>query len=137
MKIPLAIAVAIPYLGLEIAWLGITIPRIYAPLFARVQGTNVWEKRPATEILAAAVVAYIVLIAGVTYFALDGDPSRMSYRTAAMRGAFLGLLVYGTYNFTNYVSFKEWGLSTLLTDTSWGTFVVATVSVLAKLLHGL
>jgi uncharacterized membrane protein len=137
MQIPLAIAVAIPYLALEMAWLGITVPRIYAPLFARVQGTAAWEKRPAVELLAAAVVAYVVLIAGIVYFALNGDPSRMSYRTAAMRGAFLGLVVYGTYNLTNYVAFAQWGLTTLLVDTTWGTCVVATVSVLAKLLHGL
>lgn len=137
MQIPLLVAVAIPYMALEFAWLGGMIPRIYAPLFARVQGTKSWQKRPTREIVAAAVVAYALLVSGMAYFALENDPSRMSYGSAATRGAFLGFLVYGTYNLTNYVAFDAWGVGLGMLDTAWGTFVVATVSVIAKLLREL
>lgn len=132
MRIPVAVAVAVPYIALEVVWLSFSISRIYAPLYARVQGTEAWERKSSAQIAVAAVVAYAILVAGISMFALDGDPSRMSYRAAAARGAMFGFVVYGVYNLTNFVAFRDWSAATSLLDTTWGTVVVAVVSVAAK-----
>ena len=42
---------------------------------------------------------------------------------AALGGAFLGALAYGTYEFTNLATLKGWSWSMLLTDLSWGIFL--------------
>jgi uncharacterized membrane protein len=37
-----------------------------------------------------------------------------------LAGAIFGFAVYGTYDFTNYVSFKNFSISFLLRDIIWG-----------------
>jgi uncharacterized membrane protein len=43
-------------------------------------------------------------------------------------GALYGLVVYGTYDLTNYSLVKDWPLTITLVDMAWGTFACATVS---------
>ena len=40
-----------------------------------------------------------------------------------MRGAVLGLIAYGTYDFTNYATLKQWPLTMVIVDLIWGTFI--------------
>lgn len=125
-------AVAVPYLALEFAWLSSTARSLYAPQFARVQGREAWGARPLPCGAAAAVVAYALLVWGLSRFALPGDPAALSDREVALSGFSLGLLVYGTYNLTNYVAFDGWYLSTVLVDTSWGALAMAASAAIAR-----
>lgn len=126
-------AVAVPYVSLEAAWLYVATPRLYAPLFARVQNRRAWSARPLYQTAAAAAMAYSILTWGVVKFALGGDPgSSMTYTDAAWNGACLGLLVYGTYNLTNFVAFDAWSVYAAAIDTLWGACVLAAVSAAAK-----
>ena len=40
---------------------------------------------------------------------------------ALIGGVALGLLAYGTYEFTNYATLKDWHPSMVITDALWGT----------------
>jgi uncharacterized membrane protein len=126
------LAVAIPYLALEAAWLSFMVPRVYSPLYSRVQGGDEWHMKSRAQTIVGAVLAYTLLTWGIAFFALPGDPSHATDAESALRGAALGLLVYGTYNLTNYVVLRDWGVLPCLIDTAWGVAVTATTAVAAR-----
>lgn len=125
-------AVAVPYVILEAAWFYLAVPRMYAPLFAKVQGGREWSPRPLPQLAAAAAAAYALLAWGVVRFALPEDSREATDGEAAAAGASLGLLVYGAYNLTNYVAFDGWGALPAAVDTAWGAFAMAAACVAAR-----
>lgn len=67
-----------------------------------------------------AALFYLGYVAGVLWFVSipamrSGDPT-----TALMNGALLGLMAYGTYEFTNYATLRDWSMAQVAVDTAWG-----------------
>ena len=44
-------------------------------------------------------------------------------------GALLGLVAYGTYDFTNLSTIRDWPLMVSLVDLAWGTSVSAVAAL--------
>ncbi|WP_226549736.1 DUF2177 family protein [Celeribacter naphthalenivorans] len=70
--------------------------------------------------LGPAALFYLGYVAGLLWFVSwpalkDNDPV-----AALIGGVLLGLLAYGTYEFTNYATLKDWSLQQVMTDTIWG-----------------
>jgi uncharacterized membrane protein len=70
-----------------------------------------------------AVVLYILVTLAVYYFAVRESKA---IREAALRGAFLGLSMYGLYDLTNFATFTNYSLSMTVIDMVWGTFLCGT-----------
>lgn len=85
-------------------------------LFAAVQ------KAPLTMRLLPAIGVYILLPV-IIYLAAVRDAPDL--KTAVLRGAATGALLYGFYDLTNYATLRGWTLHMTLTDTAWGTTVCA------------
>ncbi|MFY0596737.1 MAG: DUF2177 family protein [Cognatishimia sp.] len=67
-----------------------------------------------------AAVFYLGYIAGLLWF-VSVPALRANDPTAALiGGALLGLLAYGTYEFTNYATLKDWSFEQVATDLIWG-----------------
>lgn len=66
----------------------------------------------------AAAICYIFLICGLNYFIIK--PGR-----SIMDAFLLGLIIYGTFDFTNMALFKKWSIATSIMDTLWGGVVFA------------
>ena len=47
---------------------------------------------------------------------------------AVWTGAFLGLVMYATYDLTNLATLKDWPLKITAIDLAWGTFITAATS---------
>ena len=66
-----------------------------------------------------AAVFYLGYVAGVLWFvsmpALQSGPV-----TALIGGCLLGLLAYGTYEFTNFATLRDWTPTQVVVDTLWG-----------------
>ncbi|MDX2482667.1 MAG: DUF2177 family protein [Pseudodonghicola sp.] len=67
-----------------------------------------------------AVVFYLGYVAGVLWFVSvpalrAGDPL-----AALLGGVALGLLAYGTYEFTNYATLRDWSFEQVVIDMLWG-----------------
>jgi uncharacterized membrane protein len=60
-----------------------------------------------------AVVCYALLIAGLNYFIIQRNRS-------IPEAFFLGLVIYGVYDSTNYATLKKWESSVAIMDTLWG-----------------
>lgn len=112
MNTKLFVLFAIIFLILDIVWLQIFSIK-FGPMIAKIQNS------PMVVNKYAALAAYIVMIISY-YFILFNDPSNPpSYFKAAI----LGFAIYGTYEFTNMTTFKNWDLNVLIIDIFWGVFV--------------
>lgn len=84
--------------------------------FYNVQGA------PLTLRLIPAAIVYMIMIALVYLYAIQGA---INAKDAVLRGALLGALAYGFYDFTNYATLAKWTLEMTLVDMMWGTLLMA------------
>lgn len=56
-------------------------------------------------------------------FAVAPALAERSWRRAAINGALLGLLAYGTYDMTNLATLKDWPLAMGIVDIGWGSLL--------------
>ncbi|MCF3973334.1 DUF2177 family protein [Paracoccus salsus] len=73
--------------------------------------------------LGPAAAFYAFYIVGVLYFVSvpalrDGAPVQ-----ALLAGALLGLMCYGTYEFTSLAIMRDWSWQQVIVDTLWGGFL--------------
>lgn len=65
-----------------------------------------------------AMICYMFLVFGLNYFIIQ--PQR-----SVFDAFLLGLIIYGTFDFTNMAIFKKWSLTTSIMDTLWGGVLFA------------
>jgi uncharacterized membrane protein len=104
-------------LALDLAWLGL----IARPLYQRHLGALMAER----VFWPAAGLFYLLYGAGVVYFCAAPALREDSLPQAALKGALLGILVYGTYDLTNLAILKGWGVLISAVDVAWGIFLTA------------
>jgi uncharacterized membrane protein len=81
------------------------------------------QQEPVHLYWGAAFACYTLLILGLNYFIIH--PKRPLWDAF-----FLGCLVYGVFETTNYSIFKQWQLETVVVDTLWGGILFATTTYL-------
>jgi len=64
--------------------------------------------------IVATGLVYVVLIYGLNYFIIRKNKS-------VKEAALLGFFTYAVYELTNLSLFKNWNISTVIIDTTWGT----------------
>lgn len=106
------VAAAIAFLLLDAAWLTTMASRLYRPAIGHVM-------RPDFDLLAAAIF-YALYLTGVVTFVVR---PAFDARSALLRGAFFGLVGYGTYDLTNQATVTGWPWRVTLIDLAWGSFV--------------
>lgn len=102
---------------LAIDLVGIT--QIIRPVFERHVGDLLAD--PFRMVPAAAF--YAAYIAGLLYFVSLPALAEERPVKALIGGALLGLMCYGTYEFTNYATLRDWSMQQVVTDTLWGGFL--------------
>ena len=109
-------------LVLDIIWLTLAVPRIYQPALG-----NLLADKPN---LAVAGVFYLLYLIGVVVLAVLPAHGNGSWLQALGLGALLGLVAYGTYDFTNLSTLRGWPLGLSLIDVTWGV-VLTGIAALA------
>lgn len=110
-------AAALIFCLLDFIWLGIVMKDFYA-------------KQMGTLLLAnprwgVAVAFYVLYLAGVVFFAVAPALQFGELSRAALYGALLGLVAYGTYNLTNLATIKAWSAMLAMVDMVWGAIVTS------------
>lgn len=85
------------------------------------------QRSPIQLNIASAIACYFFLIFGLYYFILR---ERKSIFTAFL----LGVVIYGVYETTSMALLKNWKLTTVLMDTTWGGVLFATTTYLTYFL---
>lgn len=117
------LAAIVTAMALDALWFGLIARRFYkrhiGVLMAECVG---WP----------AVLAFYVLFGGgLLYFCVDPALRAGSPGFAALNGAALGLVVYGTYDLTNLAVLKQWDSKVAAADILWGVFFSAASSAAA------
>ena len=94
---------------------------IFGELVAKIQRTAIQFR------IEGAIIVYLLLALGLYYFIVKPGLS-------AWEAGLLGLVIYGTFDFTNYAMFKNYDLKTAIMDTVWGSVLFAlTTRILREL----
>jgi uncharacterized membrane protein len=123
MKSPLLVRYLVTtgvFLLIDVAWLALIAPKLYK--------ANIGHLMADKPNLPAAGVFYLLYIAALLFFVIDPALVKGSAWQAVWTGAFLGLVMYATYDLTNLATLKDWPLKITAIDLAWGTFITAATS---------
>ena len=113
------------FLLLDSVWLGVISPRFYkAHIGGLLADPPLWS---------AALLFYLVFIAGLTVFAVGPGTRDASPARAAARGGLFGLVTYATFDLTNQAVLAGWPWIVTLVDLAWGSFICAATTLTAVL----
>ena len=114
----LYLVTAMVFLALDV----VMLKKVLYPLFSSNIGAIMHEDPK----MGAAAIFYLFYIGGIIWFAsipalLVGEPLQ-----AFGTGCMLGLLAYGTYEFTNFATLRGWSLQMVAIDVVWGAILTGT-----------
>ncbi|MFZ1467505.1 MAG: DUF2177 family protein [Paracoccaceae bacterium] len=67
-----------------------------------------------------AALFYLGYVGGILWFVSLTALRNDDLMSALIGGVLLGLFAYGTYEFTNYATLRDWSLQQVAVDTIWG-----------------
>lgn len=110
--VTLYLITAFVFLALDI----VMLKRVMYPLFSSNLGDWLLEYPR----MGPAALFYLFYVGGVLFFAswpafISGNSTH-----ALMAGALLGVLAYGTYEFTNFATLRGWSPIMVMVDVTWG-----------------
>lgn len=115
------------FFAIDMVWLGLVASNFYKSQLGNLMGDINWT---------AAVIFYLVLLVGLTFFAIYPAVLKNSLITAAVLGGLFGFFTYATYDLTNLATLKNWPLSVTIVDMIWGTILGASVTTVTVFVYG-
>jgi uncharacterized membrane protein len=114
-------AVLVPvFFLIDLLWLGVIAVDFYQSQIGHLLSPTVdW---------VAAVVFYLLVIAGIQYFAVRPGLAARRVGVAAFNGALFGFFTYMTYELTNRATLPDWPLVMVVVDTAWGMVLCTLVA---------
>ena len=109
------VAALVGFLVIDFIWLSVMNSRVYKPGIGHLMAENV-------NVLPA-LIFYVGYVVGVVLLAvLPGLDAGNVWKTVGL-AALLGFVAYGTYDFTNYATLRDWPLHIVVIDVVWGMSV--------------
>jgi uncharacterized membrane protein len=112
---------AVVFSVIDVLWLSTVATDLY--------DEQLGDLRAESPNVPAAVLVYLVLLAGLVHFVIHPAVEAGSWRRALGVGAFFGFVVYGVYELTNLAVVDGWPAGLVPIDMAWGTFLSASVAV--------
>jgi len=114
------------FMAIDLVWLG-----IIAKDFYRDQLSSFLKEKYNMN---AALLFYIVYIAGLVFFVISRASTIDSWQYALFAGMLYGFVTYSTYGITNYSTIKDWPSFLTMIDIGWGTFLCGITSYLTHII---
>src|SRR5512145_1088412 len=114
-------AVTLPiFFAIDLVWLGVVARTFYRRHLGHLLAAEVnWP---------AAIVFYLVFIAGIVLCAVRPALETHSAMRALTYGALFGFFTYATYDLTNHATMRDWPAIVTVVDLAWGTTLSALVA---------
>jgi uncharacterized membrane protein len=111
---------------IDMVWLGLVAKNFYRRQLGEMLSPKVnWS---------AAVLFYLLFIAGLLVFVVLPALARGGPLQALWQGAFFGLIAYATYDLSNLATLKNWPLAVTAVDLAWGAILGGAVSFCGTLI---
>ena len=94
----------------------IMLTRVLKPLFE----THLGDLLAEPIRIGPAAVFYLFYVGGLLYFVSLPALRDAAPMAALIGGAILGAMAYGTYEFTNYATLRDWHWHMVAVDLTWG-----------------
>jgi len=117
------IAIMITLLALDFLWLG-----FISRNFFKTQIGGIMKTSPT---LIPAAFVYILLTVGIFIFVLN-NPFSNDPKSVFLIGSLFGLVVYGTYELTNFSMLNNWPIKVVAVDILWGAFLGGITSLIGS-----
>ncbi|MEM6661306.1 MAG: DUF2177 family protein [Pseudomonadota bacterium] len=117
------VAALVLFILIDLIW----IKTVMRPIFERSIG-SIMLPDPH---MGAALAFFVLYQAGLLYFAVIPAVEAEAWTTAAVHGALLGIIAYGTYETTNLATIKGWTMRMAFVDVAWGSTLSALISTVA------
>lgn len=111
------------FLAIDMVWLLFLAKKFYNEQLGYLMGKN--------PNLIAALVFYLLFVAGLLFFVIYPAMASGSWRNALVAGLFFGLVTYGTYDLTNLATIKDWPVLITVVDLVWGSFVTGCTALIS------
>lgn len=127
MKVIYLYLLTIPvFFGIDMIWLGVIAKAFYRNNLGHLLRPDVnWS---------AALVFYLLYIAGILIFATMPALEKKSLYQAVVLGGLFGFFAYATYDLTNMATLKGWPLNVVIVDILWGIVLSASVAAASFLI---
>ncbi|MGD8320288.1 MAG: DUF2177 family protein [Gemmatimonadota bacterium] len=110
----------VTFFVVDLVWIGVVAAGFYERQLGHLLSGSVrWE---------AAILFYLIFIAGVLVYAVLPALESESLVRAALLGGFLGLFAYATFDLTCMALFKDFPGVVVVVDMIWGALLSSTVS---------
>ncbi len=111
---------------IDMVWLGLVAKNFYRNQLGEMLSAKVnW---------AAAILFYLLFIAGLELFVIAPALKAGGALQALWSGALFGLIAYATYDLTNLATLRGWPLRVTVVDLVWGSLLGGAVSFFATLI---
>lgn len=120
------ISTTVIFLAIDALWLGIVAKNFYAEQLGDLMAKNIKFQ--------IAAVFYLVYTVGIVVFAIAPALEAERIILALGYGALFGFLAYGTYDFTNMATIRDWPTIVSVVDIIWGTFITSVSATLGYLI---
>jgi uncharacterized membrane protein len=117
------IVVLVVFLAIDAVWLSTAARLVYRPEIGQLL-----KDQPD---FLVAFAFYAIYALGLLVFIIVPNLAAADYGKALLYGAFFGLVAYATYDMTNLSTMKGFTTKIAVIDMVWGSFLSASVSVLA------
>ena len=105
---------------IDMVWLGVVAKDFYAKHLGDLLSPKInWT---------AAVVFYLIFIAGILVFAVLPGVEKNSLARAALLGGLFGFFTYATYDLTNLATIRDWPMVVVFVDILWGIVLCSAVA---------
>ena len=108
------------FFGIDMLWIGVLAKGFYRNNLGHLLRPDInW---------AAALIFYLLYIAGILIFATLPALEKQSLRQAVVMGALFGFFAYATYDLSNLATLKDWPVNVVFVDILWGMVLTACVA---------
>lgn len=115
------------FIALDCLWIFFLMKDMYREKLAVVShmgGAGLFDVKSL-----AALAVWALIVKGIILFVLPRTHG--SYWWALVKGGIYGLIIYGTYELTNYAILTNWPLEIVGYDIAWGIFICAVITTFA------
>lgn len=109
------LAIAVPFLMIELVWLKLAGPRLYRPILG-----DILALAPR---LGPAVLFYLFYPLGLMGFAVMPAHHDGNQAQALLSGMMFGFFTYATYDLTNQAVLRNWTTTLSAIDIVWGSML--------------
>jgi uncharacterized membrane protein len=120
------ISTTVIFLVIDALWLGLVAKNFYAEQLGDLMAKNIK--------FHIAAVFYLVYTIGIVVFAIAPALDADRILLAIGYGALFGFLAYGTYDFTNMATIRDWPTLVSVVDIIWGTCITSVSATLGYLI---